>query len=183
MLPVGLCIKDGMIWFVQGCGNQMIGMDALSFQIKKRLRIPCTPWGKDFFHRGLNDKIVDIGNRLLILLNGSDVIYAYDFSFGEIDKVTSLPDGRTFLNNAVLFQDGILFLLPYEGSCLLKYDVYNDCWEEIQVANRNIYMEQPFEIENDVIVAVDGHSNVVCRYHLWENRMEEISIGDRDNHY
>ncbi len=48
-LPGGLCIKNGMLWVIQVCGNQIMGLDISSFQIKKRCKIPCYPLGKRLF--------------------------------------------------------------------------------------------------------------------------------------
>ncbi|MCI9336285.1 MAG: hypothetical protein HFH93_01900 [Lachnospiraceae bacterium] len=183
VLPVGLCIKDGMIWFIQNGGNQIMGMDMHSFQIRKHIRIPCMPWGNSFFHRKLNDKIVDIGNRMLILLNGSKTIYAYNFSSGEIDVLTCLPNGKTFRNNSILYQNRTLYLLPYQSNYLLKYDIDNDDWEEIQITDHNICFEKCFEIDNDIILAVDSNSNRVYQYNICKNIIEISLVGDKNNHY
>ena len=183
LLPIGLCVKNGMIWFIQNASNQLIGMDIHSFQIRKRLTIPCIPWGKSFFHRKLNDQIIDTGDKLLILLNGSNTVYGYDFSSEEIQYVTSLPDGKTLLDNAFLYHNGILFVLPYNSNCILKYDVFGDYWDEKRITNRNICIEKNFEVENDIILGVDSHSNIVYQYNFIKNSIEEIKIGDKDNHY
>lgn len=183
LLPVGLCVKNEMIWFIQNGGNQLMGVDIHSFQIKKRLRIPCVPWGNSFFHRELNDRIIDIGNKILILLNGSNVIYAYDFSSDAVEEMAALPKGEKFLNNGILYKDGCLVLLPYQSKYVLKYHVYNDLWRETQISDYDISMEKQLVMENDTVLAVNKYSNSVYHYNLLKDSMEEVSIGDKDNQY
>lgn len=179
-LPGGLCIKNGMLWVIQVCGNQIMGLDISSFQIKKRCKIPCIPWGNDFFHRGFNDQIIDVGENLLILLNGSRCIYQYNIDSNSIKELVSLPAGTKFLDNAVVYRKGVLFLFPYNNNKLLEYNYINNSWKETKLINKDICIGGHFTIEDDVFLSVDDNTNKIYRYYFLENYIEEINIGRED---
>lgn len=174
LLPTGLCVKDDNIWFMQSGGNQLIRADIHSFEILDKFYIP---WEKGFFHRGCGDQILDVGDKLLILLNESNCIYAFDVIAGNLRKVTALPHERVFRDNIVVCRNGNLYILPYDNNDVLKYDYINDFWEQILIGNSGIRMERCFEEEGDVITSVDGGTNKIIRLFLSEKYIEEIAVG------
>jgi|GEM_PF-5048285 len=179
--PGNLCIKDGHIWFMQLNSNKFVRVNEAMSEAEEVINIPME---NSFKHRQYNYHLINVGTKLLLLLEKSKNIYEYDI---DTQMITSHPLGTDefrFHSEVVIEWNGKLWMFPYGGNSVLEYDYHTDAvTERRQTVWRSVKAAKCHEMIGTDVYMVNSGSNRIYRYNLADNSCVELEVGDESNQY
>lgn len=180
LLPVALCVKDEDIWFIQSDSNKLIKMNRTTYETEEIISIPCEP---PFLSRMYNDHIIDIGEGLLLLLEGSENLYEYEIATKTIKKHKPQIENYVFSSELVVENRNELLMFPYENSYILTYDYGTHAIEKRKFGKQNIKVAKCHEVIGSKLYMAGKASNILYCYDLSDGVNREMHIGAGDNKY
>lgn len=179
-LPITLCVKEGAIWFIQLNSNKLIMVDRVTYEVKKIVDIPSEP---SFYSRSYNYHIVDLENRLLILLEKSKQIYEYEIEKDTITVHRPQTENFVFRSEVVIEKDSKLLFFPYGHNNILEYDYCTDAVVKKEIGQKNLKLAKCHEIIGTKVYLVDKESNALYQYDIVNSSYDVTHIGGQDSKY
>lgn len=180
LLPITVCIKDEVIWFIQFNSNKLIKMDRATYEVKKIISIPSEPL---YRNRLYNCHIMDIGESLLILLEKGRQIYEYDIETDTIKIHKPHMEDFIFHSEIVIENNNKLYLFPYGSNSILEYDYRRDKTNEIRLGEKKIKAARCYEQIGSKVYMADKDSNSLYQYDFSDGSHVTTKIGLEDNRY
>lgn len=180
-LPGTVCVKDEFFWFIQLNSNKLVKVNRLTYETENIISIPME---NPFKHRMYNYHIIDIGSKLLILLEKSKNIYEYDISSGKFAAYPLEAENKSFHSEIVIENDSKLFMFPYNGSSIWEYDYrLGKSALGLHVENHNIKAAKCCERVGTKLYMVNSGSNRVIQYDFLNPTYVSKAVGDQKNKY
>lgn len=179
-LPIAMCIKDEGIWFMQSDSNKLIRMNRVTYEMEEIVSISGEP---PFLSRMYNYHIIDIGESLLLLLEGSKKIYEYEIATGTIKAHNPQIEDYVFNSELVLKDKRELLMFPYESTDILTYDYCTHAIKKKKFGKQNIKAAKCHEVIGSKLYVADRDSNILHCYDLSNETNTEMQIGAADNKY
>lgn len=181
LIPIGYCEKDGILWFLQYKSNKLIKMQLNNFEIMDVYIIPQFNVSKLVVYA---DKIIDCGGKLCILHYGSGYIYEFDIESQTFELIL-LYENYKYCGGAVIKIGDNILIFPYGENYVLKYNYKTSTTEkDIFSDEQNRYFESNFVNRNNTeVIFADSSNNILYKFSLIDNSIENITIGEDTNRY
>lgn len=179
-LAVEFCIKDNTLWLLQAGSNKLVKMNINTYEIEKVTSIPCE---RRFWP--YNCKMLDVGDRLLLLFGDSKKIYEYEIETGTV-KIHELPiENRLLGFECAIVRDNKLFLFPYKSRDILEYNYRTYSMKKRRFGKTDVKVDKCYEMNENgtVYYLADEGSNVLYQYDIAGLPCTSIPIGRMENRY
>lgn len=179
--PGGMCIKDERVWFMQLNSNKIVKVDEMMSEVEEMISIPME---NSFKHRLYNYHMIDIGSKLLLLLEKSKNIYEYNVETQTITSHSLGINQYRFHSEIIVEWNRKLWMFPYGDNTVLKYDYdTGSITEKSQEVWNCVKAAKCHEIIGAYVYMVNSGSNHVYRYNLVDDSCIGIVVGEKDSQY
>lgn len=168
------CVKDGVLWFVHGVLNVLIGCNLTNGKIEKVRKIPVER------KMGIGFTCICNYNNLLYLMpcNGAEAIVEYNICD---DNFVIYNWGLYGYRKAFVIQD-VIYGIPTDGLSFSKVSLGKLCYEKIEPSFKNINQDNVSIINAVVIeskiVCVVNKSSIIIIWDTVNDKFEIKEIGE-----